>query len=102
MEYVVGALVGILYGGLVGVCKYFFLWRSILSAKEDESITMKTMYFRMFISYVINIITLLITYFVRDLIPFDFVVFAIATALALSLAGKVFSLQKVYKKTNTI
>lgn len=102
MEYVVGALAGILYGGLVGVCKYFFLWRGILSAKDDDTITMKKMYLRMFISYAVNIVTLFATYFVRNLIPFDFVAFAIATALALSLAGKAFSLQKVYRKTNTI
>jgi hypothetical protein len=100
LEYVVGAFAGILYGGLVGVCKYFFLWRGVLSAKDDATITMKSMYLRMFISYAVNIITLLLTYVVRNIIPFDFVAFAIATALALSLAGKIFSLQKVYQKTN--
>lgn len=102
MEYLVGALAGILLGGTVGVCKYFFLWRGILSNKEDDTITMKKMYLRMFISYIVNIITLLITYFLRNIIPFDFVAFAIATAASLSIAGKFFSLQKVYKKTKTI
>jgi hypothetical protein len=102
LEYVVGALAGILYGGLVGLCKYFFIWRPILSPKKDETVTMKKMYLGMFISYAVNVITLLITYFLRDIIPFDFVAFAIATAVALSVAGKAFSIHKVYRSTNTI
>lgn len=105
MEYLVGALVGILYGGLVGVCKYFFIWRSFLnsdSSGKDDTPSLKNMYIRMFISYTVNIITLLITYFIRDLIPFDFAALAIATAIALSITGKVFSIQKVYRNTNTI
>ena len=102
MEYVVGAFAGIVYGGLVGVCKYFFLWRGIFLPRGDSPITMKRMYLCMFLSYTINIITLLVAYFIRNIIPFDFVAFAIATAVALSAAGKVFSLQKVFKKTKTI
>jgi len=37
---------------------------------------------------------LLVVYFARNIIPFDFVVFAIATALALSLAGRGTSFRK--------
>lgn len=102
MEYVVGAFAGILYGGLVGVCKYFFLWGRLLSSKKNVEITMKKMYLRIFISYAINITTLFIAYFARNLLPFDFVAFVIATAVSLSVAGKVFSLQKVSKKVEII
>jgi len=97
LEYILGALAGIIYGGLVGFFKYFFLWKKLL--RNDDTVTMKTVSVRLMASYAVNFITLIITYFVRNMIPFDFMAFAIATALALSLAGKVFSVQKVLQKT---
>lgn len=101
MEYVVGALAGIIYGGLVGVCKYFFIWRGVISPKNDATVSMNQIYMRMLISYGVNVIALLGTYFTRNIIPFDFVAFAIATALTLSVAGRAFPLEKAYRKTKT-
>lgn len=98
MEYFLGALAGILYGGLVGTLKFFFLWRGILHQKDESKIVDKMVYGRMMISYFVNLITLLIVYFVRNIIPFDFVAFAIATAVALSVAGKAFPMRKIYQK----
>lgn len=98
LEYILGATVGIIYGGLVGFLKYFFLWRRIVK-EDDETITMKMVYIRMIISYTSNFITLIITYFVRDIVPFDFVALAVGTAVSLSLSGKVFSIQKALQKT---
>lgn len=98
MEYALAVVFGILYGGAVGVCKYLFLWRKALKTEEKWELTPGGMYSRMTASYAINVATLLLVYFLRNIIPFDFVIFAISTALALSLAGKAFSLQKVYKR----
>ncbi|MPN06697.1 hypothetical protein SDC9_153953 [bioreactor metagenome] len=98
MEYVLGALVGIIYGGLVGLFKYFFLWRKLVK-ESDNTIKIKTVTIRMVISYVVNVITLTVAYLVRNIIPFDFVAFVIATAFALVLAGKLFSVQKLLLKT---
>lgn len=98
MEYVLGALVGIIYGGLVGLFKYFFLWRKLVK-ESDNTVKIKTVTIRMVISYVVNVITLTVAYLVRNIIPFDFVAFVIATAFALVLAGKLFSVQKLLLKT---
>ncbi len=97
MEYVFGAIVGLIYGGLVGFLKYLFLWKG-LANDDDNTISMKTVSIRMIISFVTNFITLIITYFVRDIIPFDFTALAIGTAIALSISGKVFSIQKTLQK----
>jgi small-conductance mechanosensitive channel len=98
LEYVLGTIAGIIYGGLVGFFKYFCLWRKLLK-EGDDTVTMKKMSVRLIVSYVINFVTLIITYFVRNVIPFDFVAFAVATALALSLAGRFFPIQKILQRT---
>lgn len=98
MEYFLGAVAGITYGGLAGFLKFFFLWRKLLK-EENSTANMKIVTVKMIISYVINFVILIITYFVRNIIPFDFVAFAVGTAMALSLAGKIFSIQKVLQKT---
>lgn len=97
MEYILGAAAGILYGGSVGLLKYIFLWKKMTDDACD-AITTKMVYIRLIISYVANVAALLSTYFVRNIIPFDFAAFAIGTAVALSLAGKIFSIQKALQK----
>jgi len=94
LEYVWAALAGIVYGGIVGVCKYHFIWKSLLHPKDPDKLTNRQTYGRIFASYLVNVVTLLVVYFARNIIPFDFVVFAIATALALSLAGRGTSFRK--------
>jgi hypothetical protein len=98
LEYIWAVILGILYGGFVGVCKYLFLWRKILHPKDDWELTTKRMYTRMFLSMAINTATLLLVYFVRNLLPVDFVTLAIATALALSLSGRAYSIHKIQSK----
>ena len=95
MEYIWGALAGALYGGIVGLLKYLILWRGIFHPKDESKVTTKAVYTRMMISYVINVVTLVAVYFVRNIIPFDFVAFAVATAVGLSVSGKAFSIRKV-------
>lgn len=94
MEYVLAVLAGIIYGGIVGICKYVFIWKSLLHPKDPASLTDRQTYGRIFASYLVNTVTLLVVYFVRNVIPFDFVTFAIATAFALSLAGRGASFRK--------
>ncbi len=98
LEYVLGAVVGIIYGGFVGFFKYFFLWRKLVK-KSENTVKIKTITIRMIISYATNVITLTIAYLVRNIIPFDFIAFMIATAFALVLAGKLFSIQKLLLTT---
>ena len=97
MEYVLAVLTGIVFGGIVGVCKYLFIWKGLLHPKNPDALTNRQTYGRIFISYLVNVATLLTVYFVRNIIPFDFVAFAIATAFALSLAGRGASFRKSSK-----
>lgn len=87
MYYVLSALAGLLFGGLAGYIKYFLLWRKLV---RDESavITSKQLYLRMGISSVVNIVILAVVFFARKVVPLDFVVMILATAIALSLTGK--------------
>ena len=95
MEYFLGALAGVIYGGVVGALKYILLWRKLLSPKDESKISDKAVYVRMFISYAVNFATLLAVFFARNIIPFDFAAAAIGTAVALSLSGKFYSIHKV-------
>ncbi|QHI72447.1 hypothetical protein [Aminipila terrae] len=98
MEYVIGAIVGILYGGLAGFLKYIFLWRKLVK-ETDNTIKIGAVTTRLIISYVVNAIILLVTFLVRNMIPFDFIALVVATAFTLVLAGKLFSVQKILQKT---
>lgn len=97
MEYVIGAIAGAIFGGAVGAGKYFFLWRKLLNPKYEPktNFTATTIYIKMGASYIINILTLLIVFLLRDVMPFDFVAAIIATAIVLSISSRVFSINKV-------
>ncbi|MHC1721917.1 MAG: hypothetical protein AB9836_01795 [Aminipila sp.] len=98
MEYVLGAVVGIIYGGLAGFLKYIFLWRKLVK-ETDNTIKMTAVTTRLTISYMVNAGILLITFLIRDMVPFDFVALITGTAFSLVVAGKFFSIQKLMKKT---
>ena len=98
MEYALAIVCGIIYGGTIGVCKYLFLWRKVIKAKDDEVFKPGTIYLRMGISYAVNIIALLIIYLLRNTIPLDFVWLIVSAAISLSVTGRMSSLVKVYGK----
>lgn len=109
-----GVLVGLVFGGLVGLFKYVVLWRrffiklslpeqqsnidveevgNVSKNKSDGNAIMK----RMLISYVINVVALVAVLLVRNKIPFEFVSTAIGTAIGLSVSGRFFPLHKILK-----
>ena len=98
MEYALAVFCGVIYGGAIGVCKYLFLWRKVIKAKDDEEIKIGSIYIRMGVSYAVNIIALLIIYLLRNTIPLNFVWFIVSAAISLSLAGRMSSLTRLYKK----
>lgn len=85
-SYLIGILVGLAYGGAAGVIKYLLLWRSI--AKTDKELTSGALYGRFGISYAINFVVLLVVFLLRKTMPFDFYMTILATAIGLSIAGK--------------
>lgn len=101
MIYVISAVVGAVYGAGAGLLKYIALWRGMLTAGEAERYTNKQVVTRMMIGYVINAVVLLLVLFLRHLIePLDFATTLIAAAVGLSLAGKAYSLNKIYSKVD--
>lgn len=101
MEYVLGGIAGIAYGSVVGLLKYLFLWRKIANQKDtpdssDEAskLSMEAIGKRLFISSGINIVTLMATLIFKNSHMIDFAALAIGTAVALSLAGRIFPVKK--------
>ncbi|MDD5823364.1 MAG: hypothetical protein PUD55_02890 [Firmicutes bacterium] len=85
-SYLIGIVAGLAFGGGAGVLKYLVLWRKI--AKTDVELTTGGLYTRFGVSYVTNFIVLLVVFLLRKSLPFDFFTTILATAIGLSLAGK--------------
>lgn len=88
MNHVIGALAGLLYGGLFALVKH--LIRNSARRKQDGTMQI---YIFLFSSMLINIGTLLSIYFFRNWLPWSFTAMLIAAALTLSLCGKLSALR---------
>ncbi|MBP3384425.1 MAG: hypothetical protein J6M22_03065 [Firmicutes bacterium] len=104
MTYIIGAVAGLVFGGIIGSLKSLFIWKKY--GEEDASgygyqAGGNSIYARAMISYFVNILTLLAVFLVRNIVPFDGIAFLIATALTLALMNHVWALrQKKAVKTN--
>lgn len=94
MTYVIGAAAGLVYGGLFGLLKH---WVRVGGKTQD---TTKRLYIYMSVAMLINIVALLSVYFLRNIWPWSFTAMLIATAVALSITGKLSALreQKLYQR----
>ena len=90
MTYVIGAIAGLVIGGIVGALKNRFIWENYLY-REDASGEAGALYGRMMASNVTNLITLIIVFLLRNIVPFDGLAFIIGTAVALTIMNKVLS-----------
>lgn len=90
MTYVIGAIAGLIFGGIVGALKNRFIWGNYL-LKENFDGEAGALYGRMLASNIVNVITLVIVFFLRNIVPFDGIAFLIGTAVALTLMNKVLS-----------
>lgn len=95
---VISSLVGFVYGTLVGLFKCLILWGKMLHPAEDQDINQNMLFSRMGIGYVINIGSLLLVFFLRHQMPFDFAPTLIAAAISLSLVGIIYPVKKIYKQ----
>lgn len=100
MEYLIAAIVGLVYGLLVAILKYIFLWKKLVDPEYYAAIKENQLIARMIISFVTNVVALLLVFFLRNVLPFNFAAAAIATALGLSGGGKIFSMAKTISKIN--
>lgn len=97
MTYVIGAIAGLVIGGVVGALKNRFIWGSYLYSEEFSS-EAGALYGRMMASNVTNLITLIIVFLIRNIVPFDGTAFIIGTAVALTLMNKVLSVGQKKKE----
>lgn len=96
VTYVVGAIAGLVFGGVIGVLKNIFIWQKYLkkNAGNNGNDGAAAIYGRALVSNFVNVATLAAAYFARNVIPFDFVSFIIGTAVALSIMNKVLASQQ--------
>lgn len=99
-EYIISIFAGAIYGIGIGFLKYITLWKKMLNAPEETKFKSSAVTLRMIISYTVNIVTLLLVYFLRNVIPLDFTFVIIAAAIGLSLSGKIYSIHKTYGKVS--
>ena len=98
MIYAVSAAAGFLYGAVAGTLKYWAIWRKLVRGNGQGCIKDKGIYWRMSVSSLVNISTLLLLFAVRQSLPLDFTATAISAAIGLSVFGRCFSIRTVLKK----
>lgn len=97
MEYVIGAVAGLVLGGLVGQLKNRFIWRRYLHEKACAAAdphSAGSLYARAGISYFVNIVTLAAAFFLRNAVPFNGIAFLVAAAVALTIMNKVLAVSQ--------
>ncbi len=105
MTYVIGAVAGLIFGGIVGSLKSLVIWRKYGCSSDEYDnagqASGNSIYARAMISYFVNILTLLAAFLVRNIVPWNGIAFLIATALTLAIMNHVWALrQKTYVKNN--
>jgi len=97
LSYVLGAVAGIVFGGIVGTLKSLFIWHKYEKGGSDSGsgpAEANSIYARAMISYFTNILTLLVAFLVRNIVPFDGIAFLIATALTLAAMNHMWALKQ--------
>lgn len=96
LSYGLGAIAGLIFGGIVGQLKNLFIWQRYLrkydgAAGPDGA---GGLYGRAMVSYFVNILTLAAVFFCRNIVPFSGIAFLIGTAVALTIMNKVLAVQQ--------
>ncbi len=97
MTYAMGAIAGLIFGGIAGFLKDLLIWQKYLKAQAAENSgtnSLGELYGRAFISYAVNILVLAAAFFMRNAVPFDGIAFLIGTAVALSVMNRVMALRQ--------
>ncbi len=97
MNYLIAALAGLAFGALCAWLKYITIWRPFVLGKKEFSA--KKIVVPQIISMALNVVILLAVYFLRHIWPYSFEVTIIATAVALSIAGRLYQSYDYKKMT---
>ncbi|MBQ2064018.1 MAG: hypothetical protein II682_05675 [Firmicutes bacterium] len=88
MEYVIGAIAGLIFGGIVAFLKGRFLWKKGFESDTPEQLG--GVMARSAISFFINVVTLAVVFLARDLVPFHWIACLLGAALAMSVLNPLF------------
>lgn len=96
LTYVIGAIAGLVFGGIIGLLKNLFIWRKYIDDKDGTAgqSGAATIYGRAMISYFANIAALAAAFFMRGIVPFDGIAFLIGTAAALAILNHMWMLKQ--------
>ena len=96
MTYAMGAIAGLVFGGIIGLLKNLFIWRKYIESKDGTAGQNEAanVYGRAMISYFVNIATLVAAFFMRGIVPSDGIAFLIGTAAALAILNHVWALKQ--------
>ena len=91
VTYVIGAVVGLAFGGIIGLLKNRFIWGEYLRRKDEDASAGEAtaLYGRMLISNAVNVVTLLVAFLLRNVLPVDGIAFLVGTAVALTIMNRV-------------
>lgn len=97
MTYVIGAISGTVFGAIIAGLKYLVLWRKFKKNRTNHEDENKAIIARCIISYFINVVTLFVIYILRNVVSeyMNWIAFITASALAVSLLGKLYSVEKI-------
>lgn len=97
MIYIIGAVSGIIFGAIIAGLKYLVLWHRIVKNGMKTDTEKNSLIVKCIISYCINIVVLLSIYLLRNMVSIymNWIAFITATALAMSLLGKLYSVEKI-------
>ena len=83
VEYLIGAIAGLIYGGIVAFLKSRFLWKRSLQSDTPEHIG--GVLGASALSFFINVLALALVFFLRNRLPFHWAACLIATAVGVSV-----------------
>ena len=97
MTYIIGAVAGLVFGGIIGSLKSLVIWKKYGEADTSEygyQTNANSVYARAMISYFVNILALLAAFLVRNIVPFNGIAFLIATALTLAIMNHLWAFRQ--------
>lgn len=83
MEYVIGAIAGLVFGGIVAFLKGKFLWKRSLNSDTPEHLG--GVMAASAISFAVNVLALALIFLLRTSLPFNWAACLIAAAVAMSV-----------------
>ena len=83
MEYLIGAIAGLIYGGIVAFLKGRFLWKRSLESDTPEHLG--GVMAASALSFGINVLAMALVFFLRRVLPFHWAAALIAAAVAVSV-----------------